>query len=869
MSTTGGQTQITLFHDTTDGLGATKPFTQTYNIENSRSPIVFMGTIAAARGPEVLKNASDLLVIKEDGEIICFDGDNLQERWISPTSALGRDRANPVKNPKVEFANLTKAFAASQGILKGRQDVFALFPQEISEDGFNPDILVIVTKSGGEIPIRTLHIVALPRRSAVHLGGLKHSIEPLLTANLPIQSPMQTPSPFNIKTSFSVQVSTGVLQQLSGNVLTIFDLGDTLPKEQSHLTFTDAQSFLRLSSTSIMVSSHTSISVYNPKFQSILATTPLETTTSDSLKRKRESLGEENGGIGHSCNLVAYFPKLGTAVAIRDNDLVAVQIEGQHDHQGRARAIGLLIDSLGCSMRERILPGRTPSKPGDVGLSTMDSYLSTSIWNPDDSLGSQGKLIEESVSEGNTAEFDELMAKKLELTWATEVTEVADTAESNNVSKEAPNGTLPDTARDPSDIDRHCVLYALSKIFTWSEVGAGDYRLSVSFYPPNVFMWLIKTGNMTITNIESALRENIRAAHVRSIPAGELVNALLEIDPDMDLLLALLAKNFLGAAELLHAIRKLMDSLELFGENPSTKQGLLTNGDVSELANGDVEEVERLEGEMEGGEEVERLEEEMEVEEEVERLEAEMERAEYQLGPGSDIRGQALTLALSKLYTCPTASIVYALQTTFSSQELVSLIYLLRFELARGAWTSRYLDVDQSDIIDDDADIPENAIVLISSLLNNCVDAVGAGGWLSGDARLVAGDPFEAEELIASLKLEVSAALEGIEEAAYLKGLTSEMIRYGDAIANCRPQAREPELETIAGKRRLALRMPVLLPSAAEQDLKVLPLGLKASQRVSRQRVGAGGEIHDRSARDIGRLKSQKVGKYSLERIVV
>lgn len=835
MSTTGGQAQITLFHDSTDGPSTTKSSTQTCNVENSQSPIVYMGLVAAARGPEALKNNSDLLAVKEDGEIRCFDGDSLQERWTSPANALGWDNTTPIKNSKVEFAHLTKAFTASQGILRSRQDLFALFSQEISEDGFNPDILVIITKSGVEIPVRTLHVVSLPRRFASHLSGLKHSIEPLLTANLPTQ---KRSAPDN-KTSFGIQVSTGVLQQLSGNVLTTFDLIDTLPKEQSQITSTDAQSFLRLSSTSIMVSSQTSISVYNPKFQSVVATISLDTTKSDSLKRKRKHSDETNGGVNHSCNLVAYFPKLGAAVAIKDNDLVAIQIEGQQDHQVRPRAVGLLIDSLGCSIREQILPGRSLSGHNNIGLSTMESYLPTSTCNSDASLGNLGKLIEKSVVQGNTTDFDKLMAERLEMIWATEDT---DAAESNTRSRRDSDEIHLYKIRDPSDVDRHCVLYALSKIFTRSEVEAGEHRLSVSFYPPNVFMWLIKTGNMTVVNIESALRKDILTSPVKSIPAGELVNALIEVDPNMDLLLVLLAKNFLGAAELLHAIRKLMDSLELFGENPSTKQGL-TNGDASELPNGDIEE-------------------------EVEQLEAEMEVAEYQLGPGSSIRGQALTLALSKLYTCPTASIVYALQTTFSGQEIISLIYLLRFELARGAWTSRYLDVDQSDILNDDAEIPENAIVLISSLLNNCVDAVGAGGWLSGDTRLVDGDPFEAEELIASLKLEVSAALEGIEEAAYLRGLTSEMIRYGDATENGVSKASEPEPEPPAGIRRKVLKKPVLLPSI-EQDDKTLPLGLKADQKISRRRVGAGGEIHDRSARDIGRLKSQKVGKYSLERIVV
>jgi hypothetical protein len=283
-----------------------------------------------------------------------------------------------------------------------------------------------------------------------------------------------------------------------------------------------------------------------------------------------------------------------------------------------------------------------------------------------------------------------------------------------------------------------------------------------------------------------------------------------------------------------------MESLGLLGENPGTKQGLLTNGEDLELTNGDIDaQVEKLE----------------------EEAEEDLEHAEYQLGPGSGVRGDALSVALYKLNTYASHTIVHALQTTFTSQEVVCLIYLLRFELARGAWTTKYFDVDHSEMVDEDLEVPDNSIKLISKLLSCCVDAVGAGGWLYGEARLVDGDPFEAEELIASLKLEVSAALEGIEEAVYLKGLTSEMIRYSNAVQRGLPD----ESENPQKKRKIK---PITLPTF-DKDLTTLPIGLKAEQQISLLKVVPGGDVYKRSMRDIGYLKSQKVGKYSRERIVI
>jgi hypothetical protein len=165
---------------------------------------------------------------------------------------------------------------------------------------------------------------------------------------------------------------------------------------------------------------------------------------------------------------------------------------------------------------------------------------------------------------------------------------------------------------------------------------------------------------------------------------------------------------------------------------------------------------------------------------------------------------------------------------------------------------------------DEDLETSDTSIILISSLLKNCIDAVGAGGWLSGDAKLVNGDPFEAEELITSLKLEVSAALEGVEEAEYLKGLISEMVRYGDVV-------QKGVLKDLGKSTKSTYSMhkkPVLLPSA-DTDFKTLPLGLKTENQISMIRVGAGGAIHGRTPRDVGRLRSRNVAKYSLERIVI
>jgi hypothetical protein len=799
VSTKGSHAEISLFHDVTLGSG-TQSSTVTHKLEASEDPVVYIGTVTTARESGVAAEKFDLLVVREDGQIQCLDGDKLQEKWTSPASALGRDVATPIPEIRVEFVQLTTAYAASQGILKDRQGVLGLFPQEISEDGFNPDVLVIITRTKGQDPSRNTHVVALPRRTAARPNESKQLVEPLLTASLPTSKLTQHTF------SFGAHASSGTVQQLSRSYLTEFDISGALPTEISQIKVKEPRSFLRLSNNSVMISSGTSITIYSSKFKSILASVPLPPQYAP---QKEGPLAK--GTINFPCNLVSYFPKLGTAVAIANTGLIAIQIEG------KSRIDGLLIDSLGCSARGQTRPGRGACKVPQVQLTTIVSSIPGSMAALGWPSKADIKAMDDAVSTGDVVKFEEFMAEKLPLL--------------SNVWGEGSG-----SSQTPRDIDRRWVIYALKSIFAWSKGEDGKYSLTTSFYPPNLFVWLLSTGNMTVANIELALREQIQQSGLDSIPPGELVDAIVEMDPQMDLLFALVSVNFLGAAELLAALRRLMESLELFGEGAATRQMMLTSGEESNLENGDIEEqVAALEAEAE----------------------ADLAMAEYQLGPGSGIRGEALSLALSKLYTCPTKAIVYALQTTYTSQEIVSLIYLLRFEMARGAWTSRYLDDEQLDVIDNETGAPDNTIRLIASLLSNCIDAVGAGGWLSGHARLVSSNRFEAEELISSLKLEVSAALEGLEEAAYLKGLTSEMVRYGDVIQ-----------DGPAGKKqKTSHKMGISI--APEQEVKFLPLGLKAEQQVSQLRVGAGGEVSERSLRDIGRLKSQKVGKYSLERIVV
>ncbi|RAL59872.1 hypothetical protein DID88_000499 [Monilinia fructigena] len=179
--------------------------------------------------------------------------------------------------------------------------------------------------------VRTLHIVASPRKATTHLNGTIHSVESLMDTPLPIHTP--TKKKANVgRASFGINVSSGVLQILEAEVLTTLDLHDTLPKVQSEINTPVPDLF------------------YVFQYASVLTTIKLDgETDKESLKRKRDSDEKQKPRLDIPAQFISYYPKLGTALAISDNELVAVQVDFQPGQGSKSRAIGLLIDSLGCS----------------------------------------------------------------------------------------------------------------------------------------------------------------------------------------------------------------------------------------------------------------------------------------------------------------------------------------------------------------------------------------------------------------------------------------------------------------------------------------------------------------------------------------
>ncbi|KHJ31279.1 hypothetical protein EV44_g2212 [Erysiphe necator] len=801
----GSKPRITLFHDTNDGSSQTHIKEVSKDIEGSPNPVVFIGCMVSEQNSNESDLKTKVILVKDNCEIQCYDSDNLQHEWTSPVSTLFRDSQSTPDDAKVEFAQITNLHCASQGILKNRKDILAIFSQNVLQVDFNIEILILITRSEKN-PGRTLHIVSLPRQQAPTIEWTnQRSVISLLTHDLSHDIKVENSAQ---KVSFSLDVSAGILQQLENGILTVFNIMDSIPKKEYELNSLSANSLLKLSSTATMILTGNSISVYSPKSQSCLATVSLDLPGLANFKRQLDSCQN----LSQASKLLSYFPKLGLVVAIVDSCLIGIQIEGQRDRYDRMRVCGLLIDSLGYLSGEQAQQGsdrRLSSKENKVKIQTL-KYIQTVDYSNQQSWLKLLQPIEESFAKGDcTPEaFDQFMEPHL-----------------------APKTSKSAISIQFQEIEKRWAIYALSKIFTISQPDDSEPKLSITLPAFNTLKWLIQKGFMTKSNIESSLRYQTNQVHY--ISPGELTRNIVELDAEMELLRDLVLKTHLEADELLYIIRSLMESLGFCGTGKKLAEKNKICGHLKLPESKFREQMKIIDCEVKH----------------------DVELVESLLSPGSQIRSEALSLALSKLYVFPDEIIICALKKLYNPQTVVSLIYMLRMELVRGGWTASYLGLIDNGVNKNDTSTSDSFIILISTLMNCCIDAIGTGGWLSGEVQLMGGGLCETQKLIANLKAEVSLVLEGIEEMIYLKNILSEMVRYSDI--------NHKELP-INAKKDVSISLSI---SSGRYDTGLLPLGLKVEKQISTTKIGNGGEIIRRSKRDIGDRKSRKVGKYSRERI--
>ncbi|KAM0210467.1 hypothetical protein ACHAQD_010698 [Fusarium lateritium] len=753
-------------------------------------------------------NVGDVIVVCQNGEFVSLSAETLAILWTSSSkSALQDAIATQIESFEVDYITSGTLTEFSEGIFKDKPEIFSALPKTPDSD---PELVALVTKtlSQGQ---ESRHSVVLAVASGV--SSASSDIQKLSPLEI---VPIGTPSPRGAETAvYQIDVQSALLMQLQQGSLSIYDLTTPVPKLKSVVQMENAVSFTRLSRPFVLSCSLESIGLYNHQYRSIHANASLDLT---------EVLTE--GEKPQSCQLISYLRSQELVVALVDNVLVSIQIEPPKSH-GKRRKQGLLIDSIGRGTAAEI-----PAKKAktDKLSAEFSKYVPGSMTEQYmTKLRSELDTADGHLAKGDLGEWEGLLRRRFHVGLRS----TADTADAKEEkdSQELPEWEWLSGGASYAMVDRRWVLYAIARTFSISTTEAPESRPKLQLILPdtNVTSYLVVAGHLTLSNLKAAFRDefDVEALDGKAI-VEDLLTSLADADPSMTLVLNYLQATQLSELELLLAIRALMLNLDLIPDPKKPASNKLLKNEAHDGAEN--------------------------YEMDLDDLERDIAITEYYLGDDSSSRSRGLTLAFTKLWRLPAITTVKAIRATLKTEEILSLIYTLRVELVRGAWTSLYIDPTSFDSEGNDPP-PDGVITLISDLLGRCLDAVGAGGWLLNDA--ISSDKSETGDLLTALKLEVTAALEGLEEAVYLNGIVGEAVGFGLA-----------SQKGGAGRQVWNTNKPVPMQMEGRES-RLLPLGLKTKQMPTKSKIVSGGEVVQRSTRETGHLISQKVEAYSLEKLAI
>lgn len=505
--------------------------------------------------------------------------------------------------------------------------------------------------------------------------------------------------------------------------------------------------------------------------------------------------------------LLSYFAPLDVIVAIQGRKLLAFQVSttGEQPNGSQKRKRGsLLIDSIG--------HGSFFEKKPFVFVKGAPRPLGAQLSNPRDGWDRVKGRLDTLLLEKNLEEFESVMADQFG------IGKVKDENLKAHWSVDPAGGTLADLRK---------VHYLLKTLFSIEQTRSRDaviWKLKVSWFPESLCHFLIRRGLFSVEHIGTSLKKTGALPATESLKSGSFTQAIVDFDPSLITLQFILSSPVvLECEEIAHVLRHSMGVLNQPQSVDRTRLLMSANGndlDQGLLADEDIP----MDPPTQDG------------------------KFTYAL----------LEAVLSRLNTISASKLTRALKSELSTRELRSFVDLLRIELARGRWLSPY--VEDRLVPAEDAQTDNGQVCVIANLLNCAIDSLGAGGWIYGASI----DPSETADTIAFMKAEISAALGGIEEATYLKGMLGEILLYGKTS----PSARAERHSTFRPNQP-PLQLQSIFMAEAGPERSALPFGLKTEERILPKKAVAGGELVDRSKRDISRLRSRMVGKYTFDRITI
>lgn len=333
------------------------------------------------------------------------------------------------------------------------------------------------------------------------------------------------------------------------------------------------------------------------------------------------------------------------------------------------------------------------------------------------------------------------------------------------------------------------------------------FGIDVKILPEKTFNWLVRNGYVTSSAIEHSFRR-LGKVSTEAVRPEAVVHALAANDIGLSHLQYFVThSNTVNTAEATCAISY---ALGLDCQKSSTRILAITLGDEMDI-------------------------------------DAEPKTEIRTRDPNIDGEDSALIkIALLRLIDKDHESIIKALRQHLTNQQLFTLIEYLRYEMSTQGWFIEVLH-DNAYVASDHDN--RQTISRIAKILGCILDALGMAPWLNSATSV------ETENLITWMKLEISAALEAVEEATYMSGILHEVSLFTKLLAT-------QDHHTQQGSRRSE---PITIDNGSP-DQHALPAGLKPPGYIDTSIV-RGGKVQKMSSRQIGHIKSRMVGAYSREKI--
>ncbi|KAI9837397.1 MAG: hypothetical protein M1837_002985 [Sclerophora amabilis] len=871
-----------------------------FSVANPHKRAILLETLPYGEAKSDFGILKDLLVVFDDGEICGISGDLKEKLWtvqLKNESGLGDEqRSSP--SATIQWAAVTNARALRKGFFKDRQDILSLLGRQCDDTGQEwralPVLMVMSKITDSENPKifkRAFQLLSIRPRTQIGMRR-KGSLQALFTSPLPGPG-----TDINSAGHISFSPSSGIVYELADGMLHLHNLSAPATTTPSRLSIARnaSLSFLNLSGSLLLTTTSKEVNAYDLEYQALQASMAFSDASSIKPGERKRKLGQDVAKISASpIQLHSYLPRLDLAIGISTNQLVGIPVNTRLDESNRKkrRKEGRLLNSLGRGLGR---PDPAPSMaPADLP-SPLGQFFHASIPTADTQWRDQVSSMDRYVEAGDVDRFENVFAEAIGIQRAEmEATKgeigsakkANSTAEDSSVkingittvngvhgtnygtTKPTPTGSSPSICPNSSrpakwkwsppkggrsralfgpNVQLNKILYVLSKIFKWypntprsasskvsSAEGVSKGLLKIVFYPPNVFEWLVGFGSISVANIESAIRQRKTGPGLLwRLHPGQVIEALVNHDPGMGVLDSVFrSPTYFGVGELVPAIILLIRILSDQNSKSCSNEGaLLTNGyHPKELTNGENSASVAIQGA---------------------RVDQDHSISGQQKGNG--IQERVLAVALNRLHSFSMSSITKTLRSQLKQDEIFSIISQLRSELCRVGSVATFPDGELE--LNGPQGDSQLKVTVLGNLLNAAIDCVGASGWLI--KSVYSNGPNNTEDLISQTRHEVSVLLEGIEDTVYLEGLFAEMLRYEKSVVKVTPK-----------KQNSATDVPIILQSQLQPD-KLLPLGLEAVQDIPRTRIAAGGEIQTRTSRDIGQLKSKRVGKYSFEKIVI